>query len=78
MINLRMVGGRSTEADGVRSRGVKVLAVVLAMVLVTGLAAGWALRRRRDRDTPERVAARYFEAWSKGDLDAMRAESALR
>ncbi|TDD31170.1 cell division protein FtsI [Actinomadura sp. KC06] len=54
-----------------RSRGVLVLAAVLAAVLVTGLAAGWALRRDRDRDTPEQVAARYFAAWSKGDLEGM-------
>ncbi|TDB85965.1 cell division protein FtsI [Actinomadura sp. KC216] len=54
-----------------RSRGVVVLAVLLAVVLVTGLVAGWALRRERERDTPERVAARYFAAWSEGDLDEM-------
>ncbi|MFI0407177.1 penicillin-binding transpeptidase domain-containing protein [Actinomadura sp. 3N508] len=54
-----------------RSRGVLVLAVLLAVVLVTGLVAGWALRRERGRDTPERVAARYFAAWSKGNLDEM-------
>ncbi|TYC10862.1 hypothetical protein FXF65_28185 [Actinomadura syzygii] len=73
MINIRTDGRRRTSGGGrVRSRGVKVLAVVLAVVLTTGVVAGWALRRRRDHDTAERVAARYFAAWSNGDLDRMR------
>jgi hypothetical protein len=55
-----------------RARGVVVLAAVLASVLVAGLLAGWRLRRDREADTPERVADRYFAAWRKGDLSAMR------
>lgn len=54
-----------------RSRGLVVLGGVLAVVLVAGLTAGWALRRERDR-SPEEVAAGYFAAWRKGDLDGMR------
>ncbi|MFB4307883.1 penicillin-binding transpeptidase domain-containing protein [Actinomadura sp. GTD37] len=54
-----------------RSRGVVVLAGVLVVVLAAGLTAGWALRRERDT-SPEEVAAGYFAAWRKGDLDAMR------
>ncbi|NKZ06434.1 penicillin-binding transpeptidase domain-containing protein [Actinomadura latina] len=54
-----------------RSRGLVVLAGILAVVLVAGLTAGWALRRGRD-GTPEEVAAGYFNAWSRGDLDGMR------
>ncbi|MFG2013848.1 penicillin-binding transpeptidase domain-containing protein [Actinomadura geliboluensis] len=54
-----------------RSRGVVVLAVVLSVVLVAGLTAGWVLRRGRD-DTPEEVAAGFFTAWGEGDLDGMR------
>lgn len=55
-----------------RSRGVVVLAGVLATVLVAGLTAGWALRRGRNDDGPEEVAAGYFAAWRDGDLDEMR------
>ncbi|MEU8345849.1 penicillin-binding transpeptidase domain-containing protein [Spirillospora sp. NPDC048832] len=54
-----------------RYRGLVVLAAVLAVVLVAGLAAGWMLRRGRD-DSPEEVAAGFFDAWSEGDLDGMR------
>lgn len=54
-----------------RSRGLVVLAAVLAVVLAAGLTAGWALRRGRSK-SPEEVAAGYFQAWSRGDLEDMR------
>jgi hypothetical protein len=54
-----------------RSRGLVVLAGVLAAVLVAGLTAGWALRRGRNGTAAE-VAAAYFAAWRDGDLEDMR------
>ncbi|MEU5989507.1 penicillin-binding transpeptidase domain-containing protein [Spirillospora sp. NPDC047418] len=53
-----------------RSRGLIVLAAVLAVVLVGGLTAGWVLRRGRSKG-PDEVAAGYFQAWSRGDLAEM-------
>ncbi|MFG2086274.1 penicillin-binding transpeptidase domain-containing protein [Spirillospora sp. NPDC048824] len=54
-----------------RSKGLVVLAGVLAAVLVAGLTVGWALGNGRGGD-PREVAAGYFAAWSHGDLDEMR------
>ncbi|WP_165975684.1 penicillin-binding transpeptidase domain-containing protein [Actinomadura rubrisoli] len=54
-----------------RSRGVAVLAVLVAAVLATGVGAAWLLPGPADK-SPEEVAADYFAAWNDGSLDKMR------
>ncbi|MFB4299419.1 penicillin-binding transpeptidase domain-containing protein [Actinomadura sp. NTSP31] len=55
-----------------RSRGVAVLAVLVAVALGGGIVAARGLRGGRGPGTPEKVAAGFFAAWRKGSLDRMR------
>jgi len=54
----------------VRSRGVVVLAGLVAVVLASGLVAGFLLARK-DEPGPDKVSADYFDAWRNGSFGKM-------